>query len=200
MFINQIKFKKVENIIEEGTVGDCAYIIDDGSVDYMVTPTMNVSGAENVTLSFASYFDGAYSQSASIGVSEDGVNFTEVYQLNPASEWVMETVDLAPYITGDNLYILFHANDNAVWASGWGVDDVSISFTSRNTDRLIHYNLTEVGEWVITAPKEDVITKYGGGIPFTDRIDIENPIVLNNTRPVDIDSYKIYKSFKFISH
>ena len=168
---------------------------DDGSVDYMVTPVFNVSGAEAVLLSFASYFDGAYSQSASIGVSEDGVNFTEAYQLNPATEWVTETVDLAPYITGDNLYILFHANDNAVWASGWAVDDVSISFTSRNTDRLIHYNLTEVGEWVITAPKEDVITKYGGGIPFTDRIDIENPIVLNNTRPVDIDSYKIYKSF-----
>jgi len=168
---------------------------DDGSVDYMVTPEFNVSGAEAVLLSFASYFDGAYSQSASIGVSEDGVNFTEVYQLNPATEWVTETVDLGPYLTGDNLYILFHANDNAVWASGWAVDDVSISFTSRNTDRLIHYNLTEVGEWVITAPKEDVITKYGGGIPFTDRIDIENPIVLNNNRPVDIDSYKIYKSF-----
>ena len=168
---------------------------DDGSVDYMVTPEFNVSGAEAVLLSFASYFDGAYSQSASIGVSEDGVNFTEVYQLNPATEWVTETVDLGPYLTGDNLYILFHANDNAVWASGWAVDDVSISFTSRNTDRLIHYNLTEIGEWVITAPKEDVITKYGGGIPFTDRIDIENPIVLNNNRPVDIDSYKIYKSF-----
>jgi len=168
---------------------------DDGSVDYMVTPVFSVSGAEAVLLSFASYFDGAYSQSASIGVSEDGVNFTEVYQLNPATEWVTETIDLGPYLTGDNLYILFHANDNAVWASGWAVDDVSISFTSRNTDRLIHYNLTEIGEWVITAPKEDVIAKYGGGIPFTDRIDIENPIVLNNNRPVDIDSYKIYKSF-----
>ena len=167
---------------------------DDGSVDYMVTPRLSVSGAANVILSFASYFDGAYSQSASIGVSDDGVNFTEVYQLNPATEWVMETVDLAPYITGDNLYILFHANDNATWASGWAVDDVSISFASRSTERITHYNLTEIGEWVVTAPKEDVITKYGGGIPFADRIDVDNPIVLNNSRPVDIDAYKIYKS------
>ena len=167
---------------------------DDGSVDYMVTPPLSVSGAANVILSFASYFDGAYSQSASIGVSDDGVNFTEVYQLNPATEWVMETVDLAPYITGDNLYILFHANDNATWASGWAVDDVSISFASRSTERITHYNLTEIGEWVVTAPKEDVITKYGGGIPFSDRIDVDNPIVLNNSRPVDIDAYKIYKS------
>ncbi len=167
---------------------------DDGSVDYMITPMMNVSGATSVVLSFASYFDGAYSQTASIGVSEDGVNYTEVYQINPATEWVIETIDLAPYLTGDNLYILFHANDNAAWASGWAVDDVSISFLARSTERIVHYNLTEIGEWVVSSPKEDVIAKYGGGIPFADRIDIENPINQNNTRPVDIDSYKIYKS------
>ena len=167
---------------------------DDGSLDYMITPIMNVSGATSVVLSFASYFDGAYSQTASIGVSEDGVNFTEVYQVNPATEWVTETVDLAPYLTGDNLYILFHANDNAAWASGWAVDDVSISFLARSTERIVHYNLTEIGEWVVSSPKEDVIAKYGGGIPFADRIDIENPINQNNIRPVDIDSYKIYKS------
>ena len=167
---------------------------DDGSVDYMVTPMMNVSGAASVILSFASYFDGAYSQSASIGVSDDGVNFTEVYQLLAATEWVTETVDLTPFLTGDNLYILFHANDNAAWASGWAVDDVSISFASRDIERNLHYNLTEIGEWVISSPKEDVIAKYGGGIPFAHRIDIENPINQNNSRPVDIDSYKIYKS------
>ena len=107
--------------------------------------------------------------------SFDGVNFTEVYQINPATEWVTETVDLAPYLTGDNLYILFHANDNAAWASGWAVDDVSISFLARISERIVHYNLTEIGEWVVSSPKEDVITKYGGGIPFADRIDIENP-------------------------
>ena len=56
---------------------------DDGSVDYMITPAFNVSGAEAVILNFASYFDGAYGQSASIGISEDGTSFTEVYQLAP---------------------------------------------------------------------------------------------------------------------
>ncbi len=167
---------------------------DDGSVDYMITPAFNVSGAEAVILNFASYFDGAYGQSASIGVSEDGTSFTEVYQLVPATEWVTETVDLSPYITGDNLYILFHANDNATWASGWAVDDVSISFAARGEERLLHYNLTDIGEWVISAPKEDVISQYGGGIPFSHRIDFENPIITNNSRPVEIDSYKIYKS------
>ena len=39
---------------------------------------------------------------------------------------------------------------------------------------------------------------YGGGIPFSHRIDLENPIV-SNTRPVDIDAYKVYKSLDGIT-
>ena len=60
------------------------------------------------------------------------------------------------------------------------------------------YNLTDIGEWVVTAPKEDVIHAYGGGIPFSQRIDLENPIA-TNTRPVDIDAYKVYKSLDGIT-
>ena len=173
---------------------------DDGSVDYLVTPSLNVSGAASVILSFDSYFDGAYGHGASIGVSENGVDFTEVYVLAAASEWVTETVDLSPFITGDDLYILFHSNDNATWASGWAVDDVSISFETRAIpERLVHYNLTELGEWVVTAPKEEVINSFGGGIPFADRVDLENPINQNNTRPVDIDAYKVYKSLNGVT-
>ena len=32
---------------------------DDGSVDYLITPPINVSGAESIILNFASYYDGA---------------------------------------------------------------------------------------------------------------------------------------------
>ena len=168
---------------------------DDGALDYMVTPMLNVSGAASVILNFDSYFDGAYGQTASIGVSDNGVDFTEVYPLVAGTEWINETVDLTPFITGDNLYILFHSNDNAAWASGWAVDDISISFETRVIpERLVHYNLTDLGEWVVSAPKEDVMNKYGGGIPFADRIDLDNPVNLNNQRPVAIDAYKVYKS------
>ena len=51
---------------------------DDGSADYLIMPPLNVSGAENISLNFASYYDGAYGQSAHIAVSTDGSNFTEV--------------------------------------------------------------------------------------------------------------------------
>ena len=39
---------------------------DDGSVDYLITPGLNVSGAQMITLNFASYYDGAYGQTAHI--------------------------------------------------------------------------------------------------------------------------------------
>jgi hypothetical protein len=166
---------------------------DDGSADYLILPPLNVSGADNISLNFASYYDGSYSQTAHIAVSTDGTNFTEVSTLNAASEWVMESVDLSEYGGAANLYIAFHANDNGAWASGWAVDDVLVSFAVLNTQRALHYNLTELGQWAVSAPKEDVLLEFGGGIPLGQKFDLENPI-FTTERPVDIDAYKIYKS------
>ena len=166
---------------------------DDGSADYLILPPLNVSGADNISLNFASYYDGSYSQTAHIAVSTDGTNFTEVSTLNAASEWVMESVDLSEYGGAANLYIAFHANDNGAWASGWAVDDVLVSFAVLNTQRALHYNLTELGQWAVSAPKEDVLLEFGGGIPLGQKFDLENPI-FTTERPVDIDAYKVYKS------
>lgn len=166
---------------------------DDGSADYLILPPLNVSGADNISLNFASYYDGSYSQTAHIAVSTDGTNFTEVSTLNAASEWVMESVDLSEYGGAANLYIAFHANDNGAWASGWAVDDVLVSFAVLNTQRALHYNLTELGQWAVSAPKEDVLLEFGGGIPLGQKFDLENPI-FTTERPVDIDAYRIYKS------
>ena len=166
---------------------------DDGSADYLILPPLNVSGADNISLNFASYYDGSYSQTAHIAVSTDGTNFTEVSTLNAASEWVMESVDLSEYGGAANLYIAFHANDNGAWASGWAVDDVLVSFAVLNTQRALHYNLTELGQWAVSAPKEEILLEFGGGIPLGQKFDLENPI-FTTERPVDIDAYKIYKS------
>lgn len=166
---------------------------DDGSADYLIMPPLNVSGAENISLNFASYYDGAYGQSAHIAVSTDGSNFTEVAVLDAAAEWIMETVDLSEFAGLPNLYIAFHSNDNGAWASGWAIDDVLVSFSLRDSDRFLHYNLTEVGQWAMDAPKQDVISKYGGGIPYSVRVDLDNPNI-NTIRPVTIDAYKVYKS------
>ena len=170
---------------------------DDGSMDYMITPSLNVSGAENITLSFESYFDGAYGQSAYIEVSTDGNAFTEVYSLDPASEWVMQTVDLSEYSGSPNLYIAFHADDNDVWASGWAVDDIFVTFGTRELDQTVHYEFTDLGRWSISAPKSEIIDAFPGGIPYDLKVDLNNPIIEQN-RPVNIDSYKIYRSLNSV--
>jgi len=54
---------------------------DDGSVDYMVTPPLNTNGATDFQLSFSSFYDGSYGQTAHVEVSTDGVNFVEVYYI-----------------------------------------------------------------------------------------------------------------------
>ncbi len=166
---------------------------DDGSMDYLITPPLNVSGAENITLNFASYFDGAYSQTAHIAVSTDGINFTEIYSLDPVSEWVLETVDLSEHGGVSSLYIAFHSNDNGVWASGWAVDDVFITFATVQTNRTVHFELTELGQWASTASKDDMIEQFPGGMPFEIKVDIQNPIQ-NESRPIELDAFKIYRS------
>ena len=171
---------------------------DDGSMDYMITPSLNVSGAQTVTLNFASYYDGAFSHTAHVKVSTDGTNFTEVVALDPTFEWVTETIDLSDYAGFPNLYIAFHSNDNGFWGSGWAVDDVFITFAARNVDRVVHYELTELGVWAMSAPKEDVISEFGGGIPYELRVDMDNPIMAEN-RPVDIDAFKVYRSLNSVS-
>ena len=171
---------------------------DDGSVDFLIVPPLNVSGAEAITLNFSSYFDGAYSQTAHIKVSTDGTNFTEVTQIEPGVEWVTESIDLSDYSGASNLYIAFHSNDNGAWASGWAIDDVLISFSVQNLNRIIHYELTELGEWAISAPKEEIISEYGGGIPHELKVDIDYPVTQDRV-PVELDSYKIYRSLDNIT-
>ena len=166
---------------------------DDGSVDYLITPGLNVSGAQMITLNFASYYDGAYGQTAHILISTDGVNFTEVGTIDPNPEWVIETVDLSEYAGVPNLHVVFHSNDNGAWASGWAVDDVFITFAAREIDRLVHYELTELGQWALSAHKDEVISRYGGGLPHDLKVNLDEPILTQN-RPVDLDAFKVYRS------
>ena len=82
---------------------------------------------------------------------------------------------------------------DSAWASGWAVDDVFITFAARDIDRLVHYELTELGEWALSAPKNEVISRFGGGIPHELKVNLDVPILTQN-RPVDLDAFKVYRS------
>lgn len=168
---------------------------DDGSVDYLITPPLNTNGATDFQLSFASYFDGAYSQTAHVEVSTDGVNFTEVYTVPASSEWVTETVDLNDYANENEFYIAFHSNDNGVWASGWAVDDIVISFTGTRLARNIHYDFNELGQWVITADKAAVVERYPNGLKYQQKVDWEHPLDPQfSNRDIPVSGYNIYRT------
>lgn len=168
---------------------------DDGSVDYLITPSLNTNGASDFQLSFASYFDGSYGQTAHLEVSTDGVNFTEVYTIPASAEWVTETVDLNDYVNENEFYIAFHSNDNGAWASGWAVDDIMISFTGSRMTRNIHFDFNDLGQWVITAEKADVVERFPDGLTYQQKVDWANPLEPQNiNREIPVAGYNIYRS------
>ena len=119
---------------------DMAY--DDGSVDYLIAPPQDFSYISEITMTFQSFFNASYSQTAHIEVSEDGgATWTNVMDCPDADDWQEVTVDLSDYCgTGhDDVLIAFHSNDNGAWASGWAVDDVVLGDVV--VRELLGYNL-----------------------------------------------------------
>ncbi len=102
----------------------------DGCCDYLITPEMDWTNLPSYRLNFASFYDGAFSQSAYVEISTDaGATWTVISTLATATTWVDLEIDLAQYSGVNGLasvWLAFHADDNGVWASGWAVDDVQI--------------------------------------------------------------------------
>ncbi len=168
---------------------------DDGSVDYLITPSLRTTGATDFQLSFASFFTGTYSQTAHVEVSTDGVNFTEVYTLQANAEWVNETVDLNDYVNEEEFYIAFHSNDNGIWASGWAIDDIMISFSGARYARNIHFDFNELGQWVITADKAEVVERFPNGLIYQQLVDWENPLEPQSiNREIPVSAYHLYRT------
>ncbi|MBK9358098.1 MAG: choice-of-anchor J domain-containing protein [Bacteroidales bacterium] len=103
----------------------------DGCCDYLITPEMDWTDLPSYRLNFASFYDGAFTQSAYVEISTDaGATWTVINSLSPSSSWVNLEIDLAQFsgATGlGSVWLAFHADDNGEWASGWAVDDVQIS-------------------------------------------------------------------------
>ena len=116
----------------------------DGSVDYLHAPSQDFTNGGQ-TLSFTSYYSGAYSQTGHILVSVDGgASYTEVYAVVAGTEWSNESVNLSAYAGESDVRVVFHANDNAAWASGWAVDN--ILFSSPADFDFLAYNVYRNGE------------------------------------------------------
>ena len=102
-----------------------------GCCDYLITPTLNLTNAPAFVLSFQSYFDGSWGQSATVEMSTNGgTTWTVINTLAGSAAWKQIDIDLSAYSGAAGLAAVkfaFHANDNGGWASGWAVDDVSVA-------------------------------------------------------------------------
>jgi len=112
------------------TNDDAAGWSNNGSMDYMITPILDLTIAESFKICFDSYFDGAYGQRAFVEFSTDsGQTWQMLKQLDASLEWEEQVVDLSGFSgpVGDStIQFAFHADDFGYFSSGWAVDNIFV--------------------------------------------------------------------------
>ena len=114
----------------------------DKSVDYLITPSMDFTSFDSVTLNFNSFFN-AYSygsayEVATIEVSIDGgFNWNIANSLPATNPWTNYTVSLSAYHGQSDVQVAFHFNDEGFWLWGWAIDDVLIFGSSTGINSVI---------------------------------------------------------------
>jgi hypothetical protein len=100
---------------------------DDGSMDYLVAPALDLTEFSSFWLIFDSYYDGSYSQMAYVELSLDGgTSWSVLSTVEPQPVWTQITIDLTEYVGLPQVLVAFHSDDNGEWASGWAVDNVTL--------------------------------------------------------------------------
>jgi len=103
---------------------------NNGCCDFLITPVLNLTDAENYQLEFESYHMGDYGYTSTVEISFDaGQTWSVIYTPSPSNVWKHEIIDLSQYsgINGqDSVWIAFHGNDIGLMSDGWCVDDVRV--------------------------------------------------------------------------
>ncbi|GAB4340350.1 MAG: hypothetical protein Kow0037_26140 [Calditrichia bacterium] len=138
----------------------------DGSMDYLITPALDLSSETDVVVTFQSYYDGTYGQKAYLEVSEDGgTTWTKVDSMVAATDWQQVTVDISAYAGPGHtaVMIAFHADDAGQWASGWAVDDIVVKKKETGTlAGTVTVNAT-------SAPVDSARVSVNGTTVYTDQ-------------------------------
>ena len=117
---------------------------DDGSVDYLITPSIDFSAVNGAILSFDSYYTAAYSQIAHVKIRENGGAWTELLTLDANTNWTNVEIALGDYAGVSDIQILFHSDDSGIWASGWAIDNVEIEASGGSEDPIIDVSVSEI--------------------------------------------------------
>lgn len=148
--------------------------------DRLITPALNFSSYNGVAITFSYFTTSNYGSTAHLEISTDnGVNWTELQTLAPASVWQTVTVNLSNYLL-NGVKIAFRHNDHNNWAEGLAVDDVSIySLAATNaeaTDILVP-DFALAGNTNINAVVKNMGTSTISSIKLEYSVNGQTPVV-----------------------
>ena len=105
----------------------------DKSVDYLITPPLDLSGSDPAVLQFQNYFDGGSlfggTELATVEYSLDsGVSWALLQTITGTDDgaWDAQSVSLSSLMGNANVLLGFHYFDDNNWLFGWGIDDVLV--------------------------------------------------------------------------
>jgi polyhydroxybutyrate depolymerase len=112
----------------------------DKTVDYLITPPLDLTSVTSVVLQFQSYFDGGSlsggTEEATIEYSLNGGatwNLLQTIDGTDDGAWDAQTISLNSLAGNANVLLAFHYFDDNNWLFGWGIDDVLV-FQLEDTD------------------------------------------------------------------
>ena len=105
----------------------------DKSEDYLITPSLDLTGMSSVALQFQNYFDGGTlfggTEVATVEYSLDnGTTWTILQTIVGVDndQWDAQSISLNSLVGNSNVMIGFHYYDDFNWLFGWAIDDVKV--------------------------------------------------------------------------
>lgn len=131
---------------------DGAGSTSDGSVDYLYSNIIDMSAYVTATLNFQYYFTSVYGQVAGgVQVSPDGGATwdPEVIMVPMTGTWGTYAMNMDAYAGNNNVQVRFHSDDGGFWASGYGVDNISLdcgllTYSTYVPDDTATYNFIDI--------------------------------------------------------
>lgn len=105
----------------------------DKSMDYLITPPLDLSNSVAAALQFENYYDGGEFQGntevATLEYSLDnGASWTIISTIEGTDDgaWDLQSFDLSSLAGNANVLLGFHYDDVGGWMFGWAIDDILI--------------------------------------------------------------------------
>ena len=139
----------------------------DKSNEYLITPSIDLTGLTAATLSFDAYYlDNTYQgnqEDATIEVSIDGGATWEVLQdLHGHGEWDRHTINVSAYVGQESVQFGFRYDDGSGWLYGFALDNVVVEVPPALEASLVHLLSINYGE--VNAPIPLKGTVYNAGV------------------------------------